>query len=311
MLSYTSVIKERAIEPYVNAEYDYKFVDLINKSVEEKLSKNDFVEKIVFALVTDINLNGKRVTAVLLSNVSEANMTLYNPSILISGGFEKGGIVVDESLAKELGLHIGDKVIVSPVYANHSLDLRVTGIARSPIPTVKVIMEYPKIFKEYFRSRLPNNATYGEAYIKFKNGDKRYFASRITNEKEIVLKSDKIKKLSEYYESEFNSLPALIYIYSGFGLFVILFIRESLTYTKRNYKVYRKLKEFGFSSRIIMWHLAYFSNIMLLSTALAITYWVIFSKLFLGVLEFDSLSPLLILIPSLLFVSVLVSYEVV
>jgi hypothetical protein len=300
----------------VNAQYDYKFVGLINDSIKEKLLKKDFVDDIVFVLISDIRLNGKRVTAALVSDIDKANMTLYNPSMLISGTsgtFEKGGVVVDETFARELRLDIGDKVVVSPVYKDYNLDLKVTGIAQSPIHTVKVVMEYPEVFKEYFRSKLPNSATYGEAYIKFKNGDKRSYAKSLaglTNEKKVVLRSDKVKKLSEYYEKEFSSLPVLISIYSGFTLFMLLLVRESVIYAKRNNRIYKKLKKFSYSSRLLLQHFLCISSNTVFSTILAILYWIVFSKLFLGVFNFSSLLTLSIM-PIALLVSMMVFYGMI
>lgn len=311
MVAFTETIKQRSIEPYVKAQYDYKFTGLINNTIMENLLKEDYIEDVAFVLISDIKLNDKRVAAALISDVKKANLTIYNPSILKSGSFEKYGVVIDEELAKNLGLSVGESVVVTPIYSDYKLNLKVSGIAYSTTSThAGVFMEYPEIFKKYFSSRLPMNATYGEAYIKFKSGDKKLYAKYVSEivDGKGILRSDKIRELSSYYEREFGNPLALILIHSGIFMFTVLLLKESMTYAKRKKKVYRKLMKFGYSARLLSQYLLNLLIIVTFSTVLALLYLIIFC-LYFG-LDLDSLSVLL-LIPMTLVASLLIFYGMI
>lgn len=184
-----------SVEPYRGAQYDYKLVALINESVETKLYKSSYVEKIAFVLVTDLYLNDRRVTAALIDRLDKANLTIYNSATLKSGKFEEKGVVVSEKLARAAGIKIGDVVTVNPIRSEVPITLKVTGIFRSQTITgniADVILEYSEEYKEYFRKSLPYNAIYGEAYIKFKDSDledKKHLAKLINDLANLLISS--------------------------------------------------------------------------------------------------------------------------
>ncbi|MFO7967917.1 MAG: hypothetical protein R6U44_10010 [Archaeoglobaceae archaeon] len=315
MIAFTETIKQHSIEPYAKAQYDYKFTSLINESVRENLLKEDYIEDIVFVLISDIKLNDKRVTAALISNIEKANLTIYNPSTLTSGSFEKGAVIVNQEIAKEMGLDVGENVVITPIHSDYQLNQKVSGIAYSTISTriADVFIGYPEVYKEYFSSRLPMNATYGETYIKFKDSDKELYAgyaNELLGSNNVISRDEKVRELSSYYEKEFGNPLALILSYSGIILFIVLLLRESTAYANRNRRVYGKLMKFGYSVRLLSQYLLNMSITIILSVMLAITYLIILSRLYPQLnFFFDTLSPVLVMIPLALVASLLIFYR--
>jgi hypothetical protein len=292
---YINAIVNWSIEPYKSAQYDYKLVALINDSNETRWYENPYVEKIAFVLVTDLYLNDKRVTGALIDHLNKANLTIYNSATLKSGKFEEKGIVVSEKLAKDIGIKMGDVVIINSIRSINPITLKVTGIFRSQTITgniADVILEYPNEYKEYFRKSLPYNALYGEAYIKFKDGDledKKHYAKLIndlvnlpiSSYDQIILRDDRVKNMTEYYAKEFNTPIMIAVKYGGVFLFFVIAIYEAITYSGFVKRAYRPVFKFSHSFMLLQYFLIV-TSIILLSGGLAIIYAVAFSKFYLG-----------------------------
>lgn len=293
VIIYINAIVNWSIEPYRSAQYDYKLVALINESVETELYKSPYVEKIAFVLVTDLYLNDRRVTAALIDDLDKANLTIYNSATLKSGKFEEKGVVVSEKLARVSGIRIGDVVTVNPIHSEIPIPLRVTGIFRSQTITgsiVDVILEYPEEYKQYFKKSLPYNAIYGEAYIRFKDGDsedKKHFAKLINNHinlaissDQITLRGERVKSMVEYYAREFNTPLMIAVKYGGVFLFFVMVTYEAITYSEFAKRAYQLAFRFS-RSFMLLQYLLMTTLVISLSGALATIYGLVFSKFYL------------------------------
>ncbi len=235
--AYTLSFREK-VSSLVNSDYDVKVTALINKTLLDEISNESYVDDAAFVLITDLWLNNERVVGALISEISKLNMTNYNP-LHIKERINNNGILISEDLANRLGLKIGDTVVIRPIFSNQSITLPVSGVVKFPSNIhVDVALEYPEEFKEYYASRLPMNALFGEVYVKIKDNKSDEYLSKVRSlTVDSYYRSEKIKDL-KLHVSKLKSNPFFIISkFSGIFAAMVVVAAESNLFTSNIRKI--------------------------------------------------------------------------